>query len=232
MKNKNYLFLLLLFPLLFSCNNEDDTQSPSANVGVLSIYVGFTNDKGVDFVEKAPKITKENCQLYFPEKDTWSGGKFGGKQVAIKFDSWQTYLDGKLINSSAKDITYSITLLSNGPDSENMLTFKGFQCIPLCGQDNIELDIKQNDTFSDLHNIEHHIVSEDLFGNTDIHVLTVQFKHIPPKQRFNYQITLDGNKMEVYYPQEWALEPAASEGDVKYGDEISPVFLINVDKLN
>ena len=205
MKKKIFYNLGLLVVLMYlftSCNNDDE-DSPISMMEMYDILLFVTNDANEDLIQSSDKY------YHTIEK--------------FRFDSWNIYLDGKLIQTGNNENKYyerNVNYLQhNTVDRKN---------IHLASNMAIQ---QQIDDYSKKHIAEYVVTSASLFGDAKEHIIRMEFRLVENQYGYlslpEYIISVDGVEQEVFYPVHWkVLFPQSQHENI-----IHPYFVINVDAL-
>ena len=193
---------LLIFPLLMGCNNSEEERIGSP-VEMFDVLMFVTNDADEDLVKNSDKY------YHTVEK--------------FRFDSWEIYLDGKLIQTADDKNKY------NERDVNYLQEVD-------CERKNIRLDShlaiqERINDYTEWHVAEYVVTSASLFGDTKKHTIRMEFRCIMNDYGFptirEYMIDVDGVKQVVYYPEHFEdLFPKTQYDYINY-----PYFILNVDAL-
>ena len=186
--------LLAFICFLTSCSSDSAEESTYER---YNVSMSVTNNVGEDLIQTSNK--------YYPTLNEF------------RFDTWEIYLDGKLIQTANDGNKYAhrqvYTLQENNATCKGMIL-------------NSTLEIqKQININAEKHVAEYVISSVSLFGDTKEHTIRMEFWNT--KNDFGYYssaeytITVDGVKQEVYYPG-----PNSQYKSIK-----EPHFVLNVDAL-
>ncbi len=201
--NVNLLRHLWLFiiPLLIGCSNEDEPMGIPVEIFGVRMFV--TNDAGEDVIA--------NSNKYYHTINKFL------------FDTWEIYLDGKLIQTGdsenryfEKDVNYQETL-----DTER-------KNIRLSSNLAIQERIKD---YSEKHVAEYVVTSNSLFGDSDKHTIRIELRKLENEYEYltltECNISVDGIEMDVFYPINYKELYSPSP----YDYVIEPYFILNVDAL-
>lgn len=182
--------ILALFPLLMSCNNEDDFTTGGYIPRTVSLHMGFINTEGDDLI--APLALYQIPHGALAEKND--------DLVGLMPDDYtlNVYLDGKLVESSKDDHNNQMCLVSDSPLK------KGYKSLHFYSS-KAEEEIMTDDRYKSSHVIEFKFTCEALFKDSEEHV--VRFEYLPPNSEtlvFDYkgEVTLDGKDLNVVYPDD------------------------------
>lgn len=198
---KKLLLMIGLFGILIGCQNEEDKPIGSS-VEMYDVLMFVTNDANEDLVENSDKY------YHTLEK--------------FRFESWKIYLDGKLIQTGDNDNKYyerNVNYLQYNTIRKNIHL-----------SSNLAIQKRIND-YSEKHVAKYVVSSLSLFGDTEEHVIRMEFRCIENEFGFyalkEYFIFVDDIKQEVYYPEDWKdLFPKS-----QFEGIIFPYFILNVDAL-
>lgn len=201
--NVNLLRHLWLFiiPLLIGCSNEDEPLNSPVEIFGVRMFV--TNDAGKDVIANSDKYYHTINKFHF--------------------ETWEIYLDGKLIQTGdsknryfEQDVNYQEI-----PDTER-------KNIRLSSNMAIQERIKD---YSEKHVAEYVVTSSSLFGDSAEHTIRMELRKVENEQGYlsltECNISVDGVEMEVYYPVHY--KGLFSESPYDY--VIEPYFILNVDAL-
>ena len=146
MKKLFKISLLFAFISSFSSCNNDEAEISTAPE-MFSILMAVTNSEGEDLV--------------FSSEDYLTTGDYAGR---YKFESWNAYLGDKLVQSDVEDI---------------MSHFKPTAYNPKMNQHLIVLETngalqKQMKDWNKRHHAKYVIVSKELFGDTEEHIIDLE----------------------------------------------------------
>lgn len=201
--NVNLLRHLWLFiiPLLIGCSNEDEPLiSP---VEIFGVRMFVTNDAGEDVIANSDKYYHTINKFHF--------------------ETWEIYLDGKLIQTGdsknryfEQDVNYQEI-----PDTER-------KNIRLSSNMAIQERIKD---YSEKHVAEYVVTSNSLFGDSDKHTIRIELRKLENEYEYltltECNISVDGIEMDVFYPINYKELYSPSP----YDYVIEPYFILNVDAL-
>ena len=201
--NVNLLRHLWLFiiPLLIGCSNEDEPLNSPVEIFGVRMFV--TNDAGKDVIANSDKYYHTINKFHF--------------------ETWEIYLDGKLIQTGdsknryfEQDVNYQEI-----PDTER-------KNIRLSSNMAIQERIKD---YSEKHVAEYVVTSSSLFGDSAEHTIRMELRKVENEQGYlsltECNISVDGVEMDVYYPVHY--KGLFSESPYDY--VIEPYFILNVDAL-
>ena len=192
MKTRNWIWCVLgiLFPLLVSCNDDDEFTTDGYIPRTISLHMDFVNSEGNDLI--APLASYQIPHGALAEKDA--------DLVGLMPDDYtlNVYLDGKLVESSEEDRNNVMCLVSDSPLK------KGFKSLHLYSS-KAEKEIMKDDQYESSHVIEFKFICEALFKDSEKHV--VRFEYLPPSPDtlvFDYKgkVTLDGKELNIVYPDD------------------------------
>lgn len=212
MKIKLYSLLgaLISFMLLLvSCSDEKEEATNSVTE-MFRVFMFVTNEANEDLIL--------NSKNYYPK-----GHTMYAEYEEFGFDTWEVYLDGKLIQTEGKDNKYCYK-------SVNFGNLPGIVSKYISLDTNSEMQLLNKD-WSDRHVLEYVITSFSLFGNTAEHNIRMEFKGLKNDNggvtKFEYSISVDGVQQEVFYPIYWSeLFPKSQYESINF-----PYFILNVDSL-
>ena len=201
--NVNLLRHLWLFiiPLLIGCSNEDEPLiSP---VEIFGVRMFVTNDAGEDVIANSDKYYHTINKFHF--------------------ETWEIYLDGKLIQTGdsknryfEQDVNYQEI-----PDTER-------KNIRLSSNMAIQERIKD---YSEKHVAEYVVTSNSLFGDSDKHTIRIELRKLENEYEYltltECNISVDGIEMDVFYPINYKELYSPSP----YDYVIEPYVILNVDAL-
>ena len=201
--NVNLLRHLWLFiiPLLIGCSNEDEPLNSPVEIFGVRMFV--TNDAGEDVIANSDKYYHTINKFHF--------------------ETWEIYLDGKLIQTGdsknryfEQDVNYQEI-----PDTER-------KNIRLSSNMAIQERIKD---YSEKHVAEYVVTSNSLFGDSDKHTIRIELRKLENEYEYltltECNISVDGIEMEVFYPINYKELYSPSP----YDYVIEPYFILNVDAL-
>lgn len=196
------LLWIFILPLLTGCDNDDDKPLGNRNE-MYNVLMFVTNNAGNDLVKNSDK--------YYHTTNKFC------------FDSWEIYLDGELIQTANEGNKYHERKVNyqQGVEADRK---------NICLDSNLEIQ-GRIDNYAEKHIAEYVIASESLFGDTEKHIIRMEFRGIENDFGFytmkEYYISVDGVKQEVYYPEDWKdLFPKTLYDFIYY-----PYFVLNVDEL-
>lgn len=192
---------LFIIPLLIGCSNEDEPLNSPVEIFGVRMFV--TNDAGKDVIANSDKYYHTINKFHF--------------------ETWEIYLDGKLIQTGdsknryfEQDVNYQEI-----PDTER-------KNIRLSSNMAIQERIKD---YSEKHVAEYVVTSSSLFGDSAEHTIRMELRKVENEQGYlsltECNISVDGVEMEVYYPVHY--KGLFSESPYDY--VIEPYFILNVDAL-
>lgn len=201
--NVNLLRHLWLFiiPLLIGCSNEDEPLNSPVEIFGVRMFV--TNDAGKDVIANSDKYYHTINKFHF--------------------ETWEIYLDGKLIQTG---------------DSENRYFEQdvNYQEIPDTERKNIRLSSnmaiqERIKDYSEKHVAEYVVTSNSLFGDSDKHTIRIELRKLENEYEYltltECNISVDGIEMDVFYPINYKELYSPSP----YDYVIEPYFILNVDAL-
>ena len=192
---------LFIIPLLIGCSNEDEPLNSPVEIFGVRMFV--TNDAGKDVIANSDKYYHTINKFHF--------------------ETWEIYLDGKLIQTGdsknryfEQDVNYQEI-----PDTER-------KNIRLSSNMAIQERIKD---YSEKHVAEYVVTSNSLFEDSNKHTIRIELRKLENEQGYlsltECNISVDGVEMEVYYPVHY--KGLFSESPYDY--VIEPYFILNVDAL-
>lgn len=189
--------LLAFMPLFTSCS--DDDEPTGAPLEMYNVLMFVTNDADEDLISTSDKY--------------WHYDK------TFRFDSWEIYLNGKLIQTGDQENRFYVKYTNTVDNRMNIYLHSDMY---------IQERIKDH---TETHVAEYVVSSASLFGDTEKHNIRMEFRGILNEYGFptttEYSISVDGITQEVLYPQHWKnLSPNSP-----YGSVIFPSFVLNVDKI-
>ena len=204
---KRHLFysicaLLGVMHFFTSCSNNDAPEPVSASE-IFGVRMFVTNDAGDDLIADSDKYYHTVNKFHF--------------------DTWEIYLDGKLIQTADSDNKYF--------DRE-----VNYQETPNTEKKNIRLSSnmaiqERIEDYSKKHVAEYVVSSSSLFGDSAEHTIRMELRKVENEQGYlsltECNISVDGVEMEVYYPVHY--KGLFSESPYDY--VIEPYFILNVDAL-
>ena len=210
MKKTKIMGALMAFLLLFTSCSNDDEQSSVSITEVFRVFMFVTNDANEDLINQSADYYRNG-----------HNPNIIGMQE-FRFDSWDVYLDGKLIqtdngNKQFKEVNFRKPAKVNS------------KFISLDTNCEIQQLIKD---WAKAHVVEYKVSSESLFGDTEKHTIRMEFKGI--KNQYGnydgtseYTIYVDEVQQTVYYPIYWkGLQPVSEYNTMSF-----PYFILNVDAL-
>ena len=192
MKTKKILWCILgiLFPLLVSCNDNDDFITSGYIPRTISLHLDFVDSEGTDLI--APLAVYQIPKGALAEKN--------GDLIGLMPDDYMlnVYLDGKLVESSKDNYNNLMCLVGDSPLK------KGYKSLHFYSS-KAEEGIMTDDRYKSSHVIEFKFTCEALFKDSEEHV--VRFDFLPPNLDtpvFDYmgKVTLDGKELNVIYPDD------------------------------
>ena len=192
---------LFIIPLLIGCSNEDEPLNSPVEIFGVRMFV--TNDAGKDVIANSDKYYHTINKFHF--------------------ETWEIYLDGKLIQTG---------------DSKNRYFEQdvNYQEIPDTERKNIRLSSnmaiqERIEDYSKKHVAEYVVSSSSLFGDSAEHTIRMELRKVENQQGYlsltECNISVDGVEMEIYYPVHY--KGLFSESPYDY--VIEPYFILNVDAL-
>lgn len=199
---KKLLLVIGLFGILVGCQNEEDKPIGSS-VEMYDVLMFVTNNANEDLIQTS--------EQYFHTVE-----KF-------KFDTWEIYLDGELIQTANEENKYYEREVDYRLEVDIDRKYMRLDS-------NLEIQNRIED-YAEKHIAEYVVTSKSLFGDTEKHTIRMEFRgiendfgHYTAKE---YSISVDGVKQEVYYPEDWKdLFPKSQYDYINY-----PYFILNVDAL-
>lgn len=199
--------LMALLSLFASCNNDDE-QSSLSITEVFRVFMFVTNDANEDVILQSTDYYRNNPNIVGFEE--------------FRFDTWDVYLDGELIQTDNGNKHFKAVNLGNFAKANSKYISLDTNC-------KIQQLIKD---MSKAHVVEYKISSKSLFGDTEKHSIRMEFKCL--KNEFGnydgtseYTISVDEVQQNVFYPIHWkGLQPVSEHSAM-----IFPYFILNVDKL-
>ena len=210
MKKTKMMGALMAFLLLFtSCSNDDEQDSVSITE-MFRVFMFVTNDANEDLIN-------QSADYY---RNGHSPNIVGIQE--FRFDSWDVYLDGKLIQTDNGNKQFKGVNFGNPVGVNSKFISLDTNC-------EIQQLIKD---WSEKHVVEYKVSSESLFGDTEKHTIRMEFKGI--KNTFGnydgkseYTIYVDEVQQTVFYPIYWKdLQPVSEYDTMNF-----PYFILNVDAL-
>ena len=210
MKKTKMMSALMAFLLLFTSCSNDDEQSSVSITEMFRVFMFVTNDANEDLIN-------QSADYY---RNGHSPNIVGIQE--FRFDSWDVYLDGKLIQTGNGNKQFKEVNFGN-PVGVNS------KFISLDSNCEIQQLIKD---WAKAHVVEYKVSSESLFGDTEKHIIRMEFKGI--KNTFGnydgtseYTIYVDEVQQTVFYPIYWKdLQPVSEYNTMSF-----PYFILNVDAL-
>ena len=206
MKKTLSITFIMSFMFLFSSCNNEDLKEYSEAPEKFTILMAVTNDAGKD--------------LAFPTNNYETTGDYPKR---YKFDAWSVYLDKKLIQSDKKE-------------GQSQYCYKKTSYNANTNQLFIHLETdgwlqRQMDDWNKKHHAKYVIVSKELFGDTEEHIIDLEILGITDKVKqtfvIDFSVAVDGVEQTVYYPEFWeGLYPKDSNVNTH-----RPFFVLNVDAL-
>ena len=192
---------LFIIPLLIGCSNEDEPLNSPVEIFGVRMFV--TNDAGKDVIANSDKYYHTINKFHF--------------------ETWEIYLDGKLIQTGdsknryfEQDVNYQEI-----PDTER-------KNIRLSSNMAIQERIKD---YSEKHVAEYVVTSNSLFGDSNKHTIRIELRKLENEYEYltltECNISVDGIEMEVFYPINYKELYSPSP----YDYVIEPYFILNVDTL-
>ena len=192
---------LFIIPLLIGCSNEDEPLNSPVEIFGVRMFV--TNDAGKDVIANSDKYYHTINKFHF--------------------ETWEIYLDGKLIQTGdsknryfEQDVNYQEI-----PDTER-------KNIRLSSNMAIQERIKD---YSEKHVAEYVVTSNSLFGDSNKHTIRIELRKLENEYEYltltECNISVDGIEMEVFYPINYKELYSPSP----YDYVIEPYFILNVDSL-
>ena len=203
MKKSFSLLLLLAFLQFFtSCNN--DKPEISSQSELFSIFMAVTNDEGEDLV--------------FSSEGYLKTGDYATKYM---FETWDAYLDDKLVQSNTEDHMSRFKTTAYNPNMD-------LHVIVL--ETNGALQ-KQMKDWNKRHHAKYVISSPALFGDTKEHTIDLNILGMEDKVKktffIEFSVSVDGVEQTVYYPENWeGLYPKDPHGNAQ-----RPYFVLNMNDL-
>ena len=197
------LWALLAFMPLFTACSDDNDLPLSSPVEMYNVLMFVTNDADEDLISSS--------DMYWHYNNTF------------RFDTWEIFLDGKLIQTGDQENRYF-------EKGVNYLQQTDVDHMYICLHSNMYIQERIKD-YTETHVAEYVVSSASLFGDTEKHNIRMEFRGVLNEHGFptttEYSISVDGTTQEVLYPQHWRnLSPNSP-----YGSVIFPSFVLNVDKI-
>ncbi len=194
MKTRNLIWCILgiLFPLLVSCNDNDndDFITGGYTPRTISLHLDFVDSEGNDLL--APLATYPVPQGSLARKNV--------HLVSLRPEDYtlDVYLDGKLVESSKGNPSNWMCLILDSPLKKD---YKSLHLYSSKAEEVIMTD-KQ---YKSSHVIEFKFTCELLFKDSEEHV--VRFDFLPPNPEtlaFDYmgKVSLDGKELKVIFPDD------------------------------
>lgn len=210
MKKTKIMGALMAFLLLFTSCSNDDEQGGVSTSEVFRVFMFVTNDANED-------VIYQSADYY---RNGHSSNIVGTEE--FRFDSWDVYLDGKLIQTDNGNKQFKEVNLGNPVGVNSKFISLDTNC-------EIQQLLKD---WSEKHVVEYKVSSESLFGDTEKHTIRMEFKGI--KNKFGnydgtseYTIYVDEVQQTVFYPVYWKdLQPVSEYDTMNF-----PYFTLNVDAL-
>lgn len=203
-KQHYYLALAFCLCILVSCKDEVPKIGHALPDDISLVNMIVTNDKGEDVVLNSSGYAKTSEGIE----------TFG-------FDTWEVYMNGKLIQTAKENIEYrrkKIDHYKENPEGKKVINLES----------DLAIDEILDKDYKKAHTWEYAVSSKSLFGDSEIHRIRMEYQPrfeslLDPQ--VEYDIYVDGKKQTVYYPQWWDLQPHAD-----FGKFVNPCFILNIDQ--
>ena len=210
MKKTKMMGALMAFLLLFTSCSNDDEQSSVSITEVFRVFMFVTNDANEDLINQSVDYYRNG-----------HNPNIIGMQE-FRFDSWDVYLDGKLIQTDNGNKQFKEVNFRKPAEVNSKFISMDTNC-------EIQHLIKD---WAKAHVVEYKVASESLFGDTEKHIIRMEFKGI--KNQYGnydgtseYTIYVDEVQQTAYYPIYWkGLQPVSEYNTMSF-----PYFILNVDAL-